>query len=131
MKIIVKYDDGPFPPILKLVIHDAPHRRMHIEVIRQYRDALRMACMRAGVLFPIDHAIDLDVTFVNPTSPDNGNIYIALEQAMDGKTLNGPGIVTDDSLISNTYIRKLFLNQREPAQQPLNLPRFTIIKAAS
>lgn len=106
MKIIAKLDEAVFPPILSFVIYDAPHYRMHKRIIQQYRDFLRNACTRAGILTPIDYPIDLYVTFVNPCSPDNGNIYLALERAMDGKTLKPPGIVLDDAQIADTRIRK-------------------------
>lgn len=131
MKVIVSYDDRSHPPVLRLTVHDAPHRRVHIEVIRTYRDALRMALRREGISFPIEDPIDLEVTFINPTTPDLGNAYLALEQAMDGATLSGPGIVTDDSLISSVKMQKLFINQKKPAVQPVNLPRFVSIQAVA
>ena len=131
MKILVSYDDRSHPPVLRLTVHDAPHRRVHIEVIRSYRDALRMAFRREGIHFPIEDPIDLEVTFINPTTPDLGNAYLALEQAMDGTTLTGPGIVTDDSLISSVKMQKLFINQKKPAVQPVNLPRFVHLQAVA
>jgi hypothetical protein len=111
MKIIVQYDRVSFPPILSLVVHDAPHRRMHVRVIQQYREFIREACTKAGIVTPIDIPIDINVMFVNPASPDMGNMYLALEQAMDGKTLKGPGIVDDDSLIQKVTMVKFF-NQK-------------------
>ena len=123
-RVIAEYYTDRHPPMLRFYVFHAPHRRMHVETIRRYRNDLRMACMRANIAFPIDHPIDLEVTFINPTSPDNGNIYLALEQAMDGKTLSGPGIVTDDALISKSTIRKMFIGQRKHPIQPVNLPRF-------
>ena len=57
---------------------------------------------------PIPHPIDLDVLFVNPATPDLGNAYLALEQALDDKTLTKPGIVIDDSLIQKVTMAKYF-----------------------
>lgn len=99
MKIICKYFPTLEPPLLQLWIHDAPHRRMHRRVIEQYRVFLHAAILKTGVDLPIEHDIDLDVLFVNPATPDLGNAYLALEQALDDKTLTKPGIVIDDSQI--------------------------------
>jgi len=108
MKIICKYFPMLEPPLLQLWIHDAPHRRMHVRVIQQYRVFLHAAISKAGVDLPIKHDIDLDVLFVNPASPDLGNIYLALERALDGKALTGPGVVKDDSLIQKVTMCKFF-----------------------
>lgn len=110
MKIIAQYIATAHPPVLSLYIHDAPHRRMHIKVIEQYRMFLRAALAKIGIKEPIAHQIELWVLFVNPSSPDLGNLYLALEQALDGKTLTAPGIVTDDSLIIEQSSR-IFFNQ--------------------
>jgi hypothetical protein len=48
------------------------------------------------------------VFFVNPSTPDLGNAYLALEQALDGSTLKAPGIVTDDGLIQKVTMSKYF-----------------------
>jgi hypothetical protein len=108
MKIIAKLDERKFPPIFRLVIYDAPHRRVHWRIIQEYRGFLRDACTRAGILTPMDHPIDLYVNFVNPTSPDSDNLLTALYRAMDGKTMKGPGILTDDGLINHDRIWKFF-----------------------
>jgi hypothetical protein len=108
MKIIAKYILGLDPPLLQLWIHDAPHRRMHVKVIQQYRVFLHQAIAKTGVTLPIEHDIDLDVLFVNPATPDLGNAYLALEQALDDKTLTKPGIVIDDSLIQKVTMAKFF-----------------------
>jgi hypothetical protein len=112
MKIIAKYIAALEPPLLQLWIHDAPHRRMHRAVIQQYRVALYAsigaAAKLAGVSLPIAHDVDLDVLFVNPATPDLGNAYLALEQALDDKTLTKPGIVIDDSLIQKVTMSKFF-----------------------
>jgi|SRR5215467_13484530 len=108
MKIIASYAANQHPPVLTLAIHDAPHRRMHIRMIAQYREFIRLACSRAGIATPMDHPIDLSVFFVNPSTPDLGNAYLALEQALDGSTLKAPGIVTDDGLIQKVTMSKYF-----------------------
>lgn len=114
MKIITQFKDNHYPPILSLVIFDAPHRRMHVRIIQEYRNFLQEACRNHGIIIPIPHPIDLEVTFVNPSTPDLGNAYLALERAMDGTTLkgSGPGIVTDDGLISKVTMMKLFINEK-------------------
>jgi hypothetical protein len=113
MKVIANYVPTAEPPLLMLYIHDAPHRRMHIQIIKQYRAAIRAAMKKIGIVSAIPHEIDVHVLFVNPSSPDNGNLYLALEQALDGKTLDKPGIVTDDGLIGETRIKKLWTNQKK------------------
>jgi Holliday junction resolvase RusA-like endonuclease len=111
MKIIVRYDRKEFPPVLSLIIYDAPHRRMHHAVITQYRGFLREALLDAGVGMPINYPIDLQVNFVNPSSPDLDNLITCLFRAMDGKALKGAGIVVDDSLIQKVTMIKYF-NQK-------------------
>jgi len=108
MKIIAKLDDKRFPPILRLVIYDAPHRRVHHRIIQEYRGFLHKAFATAKIATPIDHPIDLYVNFVNPTSPDSDNLLTALYRAMDGKTMKGPGILTDDALVNHDRIWKFF-----------------------
>lgn len=110
MRCIVERIEQPSAPLFRLYIHDAPHRRMHIRTIQKYREMLRRAFHKAGTLTPIDHPIELSIVFVNPSSPDLGNLYLAAEQAMDGKTLKGPGVLTDDSLIQVVrHLSKMFV----------------------
>lgn len=101
MRCIVdwKYPTPASDPLISLVIHGAPHRRMHLRMIQQYREELRKAFHASGLLTPIDYTVDLHILFINPTSPDKDNLFVALCQAMDGSTLKGPGILTDDKLI--------------------------------
>mgnify|MGYP001571481397 CR=1 FL=1 len=47
MRCIASYDDRRYPPLLSLSIHDAPHRRMHVATIQQYRGVLYRACQLA------------------------------------------------------------------------------------
>lgn len=109
MKIIAKYFEAQFPPLLQLSVFDAPHRRMHREVIKRYRQALYDAISKVVPDLPIEHPIDLHVLFVEPSSPDNGNLYLALEQALDGKTMTKHNaVLADDGLVSETRISKFF-----------------------
>lgn len=106
MKIIVDYQDKHDVPRLVLFIHGAPHRRMHRKVFDEYRKQLIAACKKAGMKLPLKHQIDVTVYMFDPTSPDNGNIYLALEMCLDGKSRGG--VVEDDSLIRDTVIKKLW-----------------------
>ena len=112
MKVIAKYHALYDPPLLQLWVHDAPHRRMHIKTIQEYRKIIYEAVKHTSIgrSLPIDFPIELDVLFINSSSPDLGNIYLALEQALDNMTLTKPGIVTDDSLIQKVTMAK-FDNQ--------------------
>jgi hypothetical protein len=109
MRCIVKFDERVYPPLLSLFIHGAPHRRMHVAMIQQYRDTLRKVRHAAGILTPIDFPIDLCVHFIRPTSPDLDNLLTALYQALDGGALRKPGILTDDGLIQSVKMSKLFV----------------------
>ena len=90
------------PPTLRVFVHGAPHRRMHRAVLQQYRRELWAAAKAAGLRMPIRHNVELTVTFINPCGPDLGNIYLALEQALDGKCGKGPTVLADDRLIVYT-----------------------------
>jgi hypothetical protein len=114
MKVIAKYHTLADPPLLQLWIHDAPHRRMHIKVIHNYRKIIYEAVRHTSIgrNLPIDFPIELDVLFCNGSSPDLGNLYLALEQALDHTTLPKPGVVLDDSLIQKITVAK-YDNQPE------------------
>jgi hypothetical protein len=105
MRVIAKMDGTTVPATFHLIIHGAPHRRMHVKMIQQYREEIRKACIAAGIHIPIDTTVDLAVHFIDPCSPDYDNLLCALYQAMDGATLKPPGILVDDSLIGT--IRRL------------------------
>ncbi len=94
--------------MLTMFIHDAPHRRMHVRVIQQYREFIRDACTNAGITMPIGEPMDLSLMFVNPASPDLDNLLTALYQALDGATLKGGGIVEDDGLIQKVIMSKYY-----------------------
>lgn len=125
MRCIVKYDADHLPvPLLTLYIHDAPHRRMHRQILQEYRRALFMGGLEAGLILPIKDPIDLSVTFINPTSPDLDNILTALYIALDGKTLRGPSLLADDGLVQKVTMQKIFLNQPERPAMKVLRPRF-------
>lgn len=107
-------------PLLRFYIQDAPHRRMEIAVIQQYREVLRVACLNAGILLPISEPIDLSVYFINPTSPDLGNSYLALEQALDRYAPRGVnlGLLADDSLIQAAEMKKMWVNLKQAVGSP-------------
>lgn len=99
---------GSSVPLLRMFIHGAPHRRMHIRVIKQYREVLRAAFHEAGFETPYVGLIDLSLFFINPTSPDYDNLLTALYQALDGATL-GKGVLRDDSQVFTIHkIMKLY-----------------------
>ena len=108
MKCVVKYFQQEHPPLLQLSIYDAPHRRMHVATIQRYRDELKEACAKAGIAIPISEPLDLSVIFISPSSPDLDNLLTALYQALDGATLKGGGILTDDGLISKATVSKFY-----------------------
>lgn len=106
MKIFAEYKKDCQPPALVLYIHGAPHRRMHRAVFDQYRKMLIKECEAIGMRLPIRHEIELRVYYINPTSPDFGNIYLALEMCMDGRSRRG--IVSDDSLIDSVVLKRMY-----------------------
>jgi hypothetical protein len=103
MRTILECDDKVSPIVLRMYIHDAPHRRAHREMLRLYRIALWEAWKAAGRVDTIKADVELSVTFINPTSCDLDNLLTALFQALDGKTGKGPTILADDRLVS--YVR--------------------------
>lgn len=109
-----------FTPLLHLYIEDAPHRRMHIDIIAQFREILRRALLAADILLPLQEPFDLDVTWINPTSTDLGNSYLALEQAFDKYAPRGQniGLCTDDSLIQEVRMRKMYINAKGEGARP-------------
>lgn len=109
MRVVAKYFPDKTPPLLQLSVFDAPHRRMHIKVIQQYRQKLYEACKGIGVPVPLETPVDLSILWVEPSSPDMGNLYLALEQALDGSTLTkANAVLKDDSLIDKTTMSKYY-----------------------
>jgi Holliday junction resolvase RusA-like endonuclease len=96
MRVKLQYDHRR--RLLTATIRGAPHRRIHREVLKQYRTELWRAAQEAG-LYQISHDISLSVLFVDPTSPDIDNLLVALFQALDGKTGKGPTLLKDDGQI--------------------------------
>lgn len=108
----MKYNESLHPPLLTMFVHGAPHRRIDNAVINQYRVALMVAAKKAGIHPPIDIAIDLDVYFIDPTSPDLDNLITALYRALDGRVTSKPGVIADDSLIQRVRMSKLYPARR-------------------
>ena len=99
MRVIAERVEQAGAPLIRLYIHGAPHRRMHIATLQQYRVALYEAIKKTGLRMPYDGPIELSIVFVNPTSPDIGNCYLTVERCFDGKALKPPYILADDSQI--------------------------------
>lgn len=120
MRVIAQYVPAETPPLVRFWIHGAPHRRMmrlddgrvNFVLITAYRAMLVAACRKIGLHTPIDHPIDLSVVFVDPTSPDLGNLYLALEMSMDGGKLHRDSVLMDDSLVHGVRMMKLSPNVR-------------------
>ena len=108
MKIVVKYLADKFPALLRMSIYDAPHRRMHLATIQRYREAMYNACVNAGVPVPLTEPTDVELIFIDPSSPDNGGSFLAWEQAVDGSTLKGPAVFTDDILVQKLTLMRMF-----------------------
>jgi len=99
MKIIAERVEQPGAPLIRLYIHSAPHRRMHLETIQRYRVALHAAIKKTGLRMPYAGPIELAIVYINPTSCDLGNLYLCLERCLDGKAMKPPYILEDDSQI--------------------------------
>lgn len=118
MRTKARLDQTQHPPLLSLSIFEAPHRRMHIKTIAVLRQELYEACLRAGIKVPIDYPVDLSVIFVDPMSPDLGNLYLALEQALDGSTLTSKNaVLEDDALVSKLIAMKLYTDPHKLDQK--------------
>lgn len=135
----------PDLPLLRLTIHGAPHRRTTAPgplatiqesragalILDAYRIALVFAGRKAGIFRPIEEEIDLELTFIEPTSTDMDNLYVAFCQAADGGRVGRHALLYDDSLIQKVMIQKLFptaWEQDNPAR--MQLPRLVVAGAA-
>lgn len=134
--------EPPELPLLRLTIHGAPHRRTTapgpLATPKEYRvaaltlDAYRIALVfagrRAGVFKPIDVPIDLELTYIEPTSTDMDNLYVAFCQAADGGKIPGrKALLHDDSLIQKVTMQKLFPSAWEQANPArLQLPKLVV-----
>jgi hypothetical protein len=107
VRTIIEVDCNTQPTRLRMYIHNAPHRRAHRAMLKQYRVELWSAWRAAGRVDTILTDIDLVVTFINPTGPDLDNLLTALFQALDGKTGKGFTILSDDRLISRVEMSLL------------------------
>lgn len=115
MRVVAQYDQFAYPPVMRLYVHGAPHRRHCREVLQRYREDLTYSVSRQierDVDLPIDHPIDLDVVFVNPSSPDLDHLLEALYMALDGKSLKGPALLTDDRMIQSVKMSKYYATEK-------------------
>ena len=131
MRCIVEYHPSTHPPLLRLYIHGAPHRRQHIATIARYRGELVAAGWAAGLELPIAHPIDLRVTFINPCSPDLDNLITALFRAMDGTSHARPTLLSDDGLVENVSMGKFYPNEATKADRPVRMLRVVSTKSVA
>lgn len=86
-------------PLLRIYIHNAPHRRQHHQVIARYRDDLVAAARASKIDIPIKHPVALSILYINPCTPDLDNALMATMRAMDGTSHSKPTVLKDDGLI--------------------------------
>lgn len=118
MKATVLYDQFAEPPKLTMYITGCPHKRQIREVLQKFREDLLAAARRQiahAVDLPIDHPIDMELTLVNPASPDLDHLLEAIFMAMDGKSLKGPSILVDDRHVQKVTMRKFYPNEATKA----------------
>lgn len=96
MKCKVQYDHRK--RLLTVYVHGAPHRRIHREVLKRYREELWKAAEENNI-GQLSHQVNLSALFIDPTGPDLDNLITALFQALDGKCGKGPTILKDDKQI--------------------------------
>lgn len=134
MKAIIHYYEDwevPHPlnlftslPVLYMTIHGAPHKRQHRKVLQKYREDLYEIASRRdrGIInkidLPINHEIYLWTLYTNPNSPDLDHTEEALFMALDGKSLSGPSILTDDRMIQGVTKNKFYSNPPTKRDNP-------------
>jgi len=110
MQVIATMEDGVnnySPPLLKLIIHGAPHVRMHRKFVKLYGDELLKACFTAGIPTPIGFRVDLWVHFIDPCSAEYDHLLTRLFEALDKRVLK------DDSLIWTVrHLSKYYTSSR-------------------
>ena len=112
MKITgMSYDKYAEPPLLTLYVHGHPHKRQHREVIQELREELWRKAQRHIKPLPIDHDIELSILYTNPNSPDLDHLIEATFMALDGKTLKGPAVLSDDRHIQKVVMSKFYPNE--------------------
>jgi len=116
MKIKMHYNYLDFPPLITMSIWGCPHYRQDDRTIMAFRKAINKAASDAGILYPIDEVVDMNILFIDPTTPDNANSLMALYRAIDGKALKGKSLLTDDGLISKLTIMKFYPSERTRAE---------------
>jgi len=115
MKAFINYDDSEFPPTLKFHIHGCYHKRQPRPLLQRGREYLwEEANKQIGhkVKLPIDFPVDLWMALVDPCSPDLDHVLEAFFMMVDGKTLKGPSIFTDDRHIQWISFGKLWTTEQ-------------------
>jgi hypothetical protein len=110
------------PPLLRVVVHGAPHRRQHYQVISRYRDELVRAAWKAKIIVPIRYKVNFKALFVDPCSPDYDNLFMALCRAMDGSSHTVTTLLDDDGLIYSVKGLDIFYpNDPVKADRPIRI----------
>lgn len=116
MRTIIEFvERGDDFPLLRLYIHNAPHRRAaekHHKVIEEYRDELVAAAKASGIELPICVPLEVEALFVAPSSPDLDNVIMCLMRAMDGTSHSKPTVLRDDGLVESIKAAKFYPNGR-------------------
>lgn len=113
--------DPPDIPLLRLTVSGAPHRRATAPgpaaspresraagaLLDAYRICLVFAARSVGLRKPVREPIDLEISFLDPTSPDLDNLIGAFYQAADGGRHGRYALMWDDSLIQKVTMQKL------------------------
>src|SRR5207247_7869466 len=108
MKVKMHYNYLDFPPLITMSIWGCPHYRQDDATLLRFRKVINKAASAAGIIYPIDEVVDMNILFIDLTTTDNANSLMALYRAVDGKALKGKSLLTDDGLISKLTIMKFY-----------------------
>lgn len=97
-------------------LHGSPHKRFMDssagrKVMQRTRNDLYVSASRQlAIKLPIDFPIELDLFFVNPSSPDLDHLIEAVYILIDGDkgSLDGPSILKDDRLVQALKAAKYY-----------------------
>jgi Holliday junction resolvase RusA-like endonuclease len=79
-----------------------------MKIIYQYREELVEAAMASNIALPINYALEVEVLFVSPSSPDLDNLVMCFMRAMDGSSHSKITVLKDDGLIQSIKASKFF-----------------------